>query len=630
MCGIAGIALANSNGLTNRHVIQKMTDIIRYRGPDGEGFYAAPGIGMGIRRLSIIDLKTGDQPIYNEDNSIAVVCNGEIYNYIELRDVLMQKGHLFRTKSDVEVIVHLYEDYGVESLAYVRGMFAFALWDRNKRQLFLARDRLGIKPLHYAIAGNGSLYFASELKSILIAGCINREINSLSVKDLFTLGFVLAPKTLFKNIHRVLPGHYIVYKSGSYNLRKYWDLHFPRQGQSVAKTTEGEWAEMVLSKLKEAVRIHLRSDVPISSWLSAGIDSSSIVSLARDISSYPIQTYSLTFDESLRYCEISNKRTLDSFPQFQIPNQKIVCKGDHFNLFPKALWHQEDPNTSGVPILQMLLSEETAKKHKVVLTGEGSDEIFGGYPWFMMDKLIRPFAHLPRLLKHIMSLGTVACRDKRLVRQILLANPTINIERYASLIGHYHKDMFAKLFSGRLLNEMTEPTSTVFLDKHHDHPNWHPFAQLQYIDSKTRLTDFVTHGLDRLSMAHSLEARVPFLDHELVELCTRIPPLIKMHGIKEKHILRKAMKNKLPVEILNRKKEGLAAPTTLWLRKELPAFAKEALSKESLRQTGYFNPDFVARLLKKHRVGNVKYTRPLMAVLGVQVWDELFMRGCKE
>ncbi len=629
MCGICGIAFAQRNAVLDPDTIRRMTGTIKHRGPDDEGFYIKPGVQMGVRRLSIVDLKTGNQPISSEDGSITLVCNGEIYNFIELRGQLEGKGHRFRSRSDAEVIVHLYEEYGVGCLDRLRGMFAFALWDEKKRQLMLARDRLGIKPLCYALAAQGTLYFGSEMKSILIADGVERSIDPRAFNDLFSLGFVLAPKTLFATIKRLPPAHYLLYRNGRFTLHRYWRLSFPEQGKPGVRFSASDWAEALREKIEESVKIHLAGDVPIGAWLSGGVDSSAIVSLMTRYASKPVQTFSLAFKEHNRLDEITGKKTLADFPEYPIVNDRVEFKQHHFDLFPKYLWHREEPVSSVVGLCQMVLSEMTSKSVKVVLTGEGADEAFGGYPWYRLDKIFRPFAKLPVPVRRFLLLGSLVPKWKPLASQAFLAPHEMDLTRYARLIGVVDTSIVSGAFSEQMRDalEVCAPPGDIAratAARHH----WAPFAQLQYVDTTTRLSDFITTNLDRLSMAHSVEARVPFLDHELIELCAQIPTSLKMRWLREKHILRRAMRKHLPEVILKKKKQGLAAPARSWLRGELPDFAAEMLSETSLREKGYFNPAAVKGLIASHRSGGADYTRILVTILGVQEWDELFVRGC--
>lgn len=626
MCGICGVAFSDSAQPVDPDMLHRMTSILRHRGPDSQGFHIAPGVGLGIQRLSIIDLQTGDQPIANEDGTVTVICNGEIYNFQELRQELVAAGHRFRTGSDIEVIVHLYEEYGVECLQYLRGMFAFALWDTSRRRLMLARDRLGIKPLHYAVSAD-ALYFGSEQKAILAAERIERRIDLHAVQDLFTFGCVLGPKTLFTKIRRLQPGYYLLYQNGVLSLRQYWDLSFPMSEEEPSRLSPEEWADSLLEQLEESVRLHLRSDVPVGAWLSAGVDSSGIAGLMSRLTNRPIQTFTLAF-ENLDFDEVRNQRTLDEFPGYNLPNRRVVCTTKDFARLPKALWHCEDPSTAGIGIPRLLLSEATTQDVKVVLTGEGSDEIFGGYGWFQVDKVLRPLARLPLSVRRLMLLGPLMPGRHPRASRVHLAPREMNLERYARLIAPLHTDVREQLFSTNLKQDYaTVQGSDEALRPPKGFQRWHPFAQLQYYELKIRLPDYVEHNLDRESMACSLEARVPFLDHKLVEFCSRIPPALKMRRLQEKYILREALRNVLPPEIAQRKKRGLAAPFQQWLRAELPDFAAELLSENQLRQKGYFHPDFVAVMRAQHSAGRDSYSSPLMGVLIIQLWDELFLRG---
>jgi len=625
MCGICGVVMRDPKAPVPAPMLERMTAILRHRGPDGRGVHLAPGVGLGVRRLSIIDLHTGAQPIASEDGTVTVICNGEIYNSPELRSELEDRGHRFRTRSDVEVIVHLYEEQGVECLHRLRGMFAFALWDGPRRRAMLARDRLGIKPLHYAVTPE-ALYFGSELKAVLASDRLARHLDVHALDDLFTLGFVIAPRTLFTSIRRLLPGQYLLHQDGVVSTHRYWAPRFPPRGAPVPARSPQEWAECLRAKLEECVRIHLRSDVPVGTWLSAGIDSSGITSLARRLTGGPLQTFTLGFEDPA-FDEIRHQKTLDQFPGYELVNERAVCGADAFELYPTALWHTEDPSAWGIEIPRLLLSEASARRVKVVLTGEGSDEIFGGYSWFRWDRLLRPVAALPLPVRRLMLLGPLLPAWKPRGSRILVAPRTMNLTRYRHLIGPLRADVHEPLLSpGVRLAPGADEDGPWLPDA--EIRSWTPFAQLQHYEMTTRLPDFNVHTLDRMSMAHGLEARVPFLDHELVELCAQIPPALKLRGAQEKHILRQALQRVLPPEILGRKKRGLMAPVSGWLRAPLPPFAEDLLSRDRLREKGYFAPDAVRALLERHR----QQTGPawgslLLRVLSIQLWDELFVRA---
>ena len=623
MCGISGVAYSSRERTVDPRMLERMTASLHHRGPDSRGSHAAPGIGLGVTRLSIIDLETGAQPISNEDGSVTIVCNGEIYNWGALREQLIAGGHRFRTRSDVEVIVHLYEDHGLDCLHHLRGMFAFALWDDRQRRLMLARDRVGIKPLHYALEPD-ACYFGSEQKGILAAGRVDRALDVGALEDLFTLGLVRTPKTFFTRIRRLPPGHYLLYQEGAASLHQYWDLDFT--ARDAPGLSPREWAEALLAQLTESVRLHLMSDVPIGAWLSPGLDSSTVAALMSRLIGRPIDTFTLAFEHA-DFDEVRSNLTLDRFPGYGLIGHRVDCTARDIALLPKAIWHSEDPVMAASDIPRMLLSEASAKRVKVVLTGEGADEVFGGYGWYRVEQVLRPLSRLPFGLGA--PLGAVLARRHRRASRVYQGPVEMGEERYARLV--------APLNSGPavLSPDVRQALATRRRPGGDDGDalplppgfrGWHPFEQLQYFETKIRLPDRIELSLDRASMAYSLEARVPFLDHELMEFCARIPPWLKMRWLQEKAILRRAVHRLLPREIAQRKKHPLAAPFRHWLRAPLPDFAAQLLSESHVRATNYFDPAAVQRLRADLLGGDDTCERPLMAVLAVQLWDQLFMR----
>ena len=624
MCGICGIVYAHPARPVDQGRLHRMTDSLHHRGPDGCGFYVAPGVGLGIRRLSIIDLETGDQPISNEDGTIIVVCNGEIYNFQELRHQLISAGHRFKTHSDIEVIVHLYEEHGVECVRYLRGMFGFALWDTQRRRLMLARDRFGIKPLLYAVETDG-VCFGSELKSILMSGRVERRMDVQALQDIFTIGFVLAPKTLFSKIRRVLPGHYLLYQDGQLSTHQYWDVRFPTPADAPPRRRAEEWAEALRAKLEESVRLHLQSDVPVGAWLSSGLDSSAVVSLMRRMTNRPVQTFTLAF-ENPWFDEVSTRKILSDFPDYNLVNQRAVCTIKDFDRLRTAVWHCEDPLALGIEIPRMVISQLAAHHVKVILTGEGADEVFGGYPWFRTHTRIQPFTRLPLSMQRYIAQIPAVRKTWPRASRILRAPAEMHLARYKQTIDATNQRFDNRLFAHDLRqqlrqNEAAEDT----LSLPQDFKRWHPFAQLQYLEIHVRLPNFITRHLDSTSMAYGLEVRVPFLDHELVEFCAQIPPALKLRGRQEKYILRRALRHDLPDEILQRKKRGMAAPYSQWVR-DLPEFAAELLAPDRLREKGYFDPQVVSHMLEQHRTGRADYGKSLLGVLGVHLWDDLFLK----
>ena len=628
MCGICGIAYRDNCRIPDLKILQKMNSRMVNRGPDGEGIFRANGIGLAMRRLSIIDLVSGDQPLYNEKKSIALVCNGEIYNYVELRKLLEVKGHIFASQSDAEVIIHCYEEYGTECLQYLRGMFGFALWDSDKLQLFCARDRMGIKPFHYAVDRKGDICFASTAKSLLAAELVRPELDPYALKDVLTYGFVTGGRTYFKGIKSLLPAHYLLYSEGSLSVKQYWDVPFPGCSMGGGKRSEKEWAEILEEKFIETVRIHLRSDVPVCGWLSPGIDSSSIVKHMCDFSAQPIETFTMSFTDAAAD-EIRTKPLLSDYPGYDIPNQCLRFSSDHFSLFPETVWQEERPDITGVHTVQMLLSAETAKDYKVVLTGEGADELFGGYPWYRTDKIARSLAWIPnRLLENVLS-GSFGASMNPMDYQAFFARRPITAQTYADLVSLQHQECCKTLWSDEIAQALMIPDEVSPVPCNN---KWlaslHPFERIQYIEMKTRLGNWITHGLDTMSMSRSLEVRVPFLDHELVECAAKIPPSLKMKGLREKHIFRAAMTAHLPAEICQRRKFGLRAPNASWFMTEkLPDFAQEMFSSEYCRKAGYFSPNIVESLLRRHRSGKKSYAKPLLLLLGTHIWHEQFING---
>ncbi|HTK46938.1 MAG TPA: asparagine synthase (glutamine-hydrolyzing) [Gemmatimonadaceae bacterium] len=619
MCGICGIAAADPRQPVDPAIVRAMTSTLRHRGPDGDGHHAAQGVGLGMRRLSIVDLATGDQPIANEDGTLVLVCNGEIYNHVELRAELERKGHRFSTRSDVEPILHLYEERGLDCVDALRGMFAFALWDAPRRRLVLVRDRIGIKPLHYALGPHG-LLFGSEAKAILASGLVEAALDPGALHELFTFGFPLAPRTMIGAVRRLPPGHVLVYEDGRASLRKYWDC------ATVAARTEparnaNEWADALLAELDDAVRLHLRSDVPVGAWLSPGLDSSGIVALICRHAPAPVRTFSLGFEDP-DADELRGARTLADFAEYPLASTTDVSPGRDFLRLTDAIWHNEDPSTTGLEVPRLLLSELAGREVKVVLTGEGADELFGGYFWYGLDRVLAPLGVLPRPVR---ALASAAMRSRwPWAARVLAAPRQLGRERLGAFIGPpagglalLTPDLRRAAISASRASAAVEPAPF----------EMHRTDALRRLDLTTRLPDLVVHNLDRQSMGASLEARVPYLDHRVVELAMRIPPSILLRGGERKDLLRRALARVLPPELARRKKRGMTAPRRGWFRAPLPEFASAALSAERLRDTGYFDAGAVTRLLAVHRAGRTDAADLLLGVLGVQLWDEMFVHG---
>jgi asparagine synthase (glutamine-hydrolysing) len=619
MCGICGVAAADPRRPVDAAIVRAMTATLRHRGPDGDGCHVAEGVGLGMRRLSIVDLATGDQPIANEDGSLVLVCNGEIYNHVELRTELERLGHHFATRSDVEPILHLYEERGLDCVDALRGMFAFALWDAPRRRLVLARDRIGIKPLHYALGAHG-LLFGSEAKAILASGLVDAALDPGALHELFTFGFPLAPRTMLGAVRRLPPAHVLVYEDGRATVRKYWDCATAASRGEPARSPD-EWADALLAALDDAVRLHLRSDVPVGAWLSPGLDSSGIVALMCRHSSAPVRTFSLGFEDPAAD-ELRGTRTLADFAEYPLVAKKEVSPARDFLRLPDAIWHNEDPSTTGLEVPRLLLSELAGRDVKVVLTGEGADELFGGYFWYGLDRVLGPLGVLPRRVR---SVASAAMRSRwPWAARVLAAPRALGRERLGAFIGPPSGGLalLTPELRGAAMGAARESAEV----EHAPYEMGRTDA-LRRLDLMTRLPDLVVHNLDRQSMAASLEARVPYLDHHVVELAMRIPPAILLRGGERKDLLRRALARVLPPELARRKKRGMTAPRRGWFRRPLPEFAADALSTERLRDAGYFDASAVTGLLEAHRAGRADAADALLGVLGVQLWNDMFVRG---
>jgi asparagine synthase (glutamine-hydrolysing) len=502
-------------------------------------------------------------------------------------------------------------------------MFAFALWDRRNRCLLLARDRFGIKPLYFAQTSE-SLYFASEQKAILSTGMISPAPSPRGVHDLLTFGFVVAPATMLEGMHQLEPGTWLRFQEGRRETGRYWDPTFSRD-RGWERRPEREWIEAFRDKLEETVRIHLRSDVPVGAWLSPGIDSSTIVALMDREHDEPIHTTTLSFDQP-GYDELRGQRTLLDDPVRNLTRHVATFRLADFDEYVRSIWFGEDPTATGIEVPRGVLGRETSSDVKVVLTGEGADEVLAGYPRFRLDRLTKPFALLPVELRRVALLGNALPRRFRRLSRLWTAPHATRMVRYASTLGgpapNVLEDMLSPQFKQTLRRE--ERDWDLDLPKGFDH--WPALSQLQYYEIRVRLPAFVNHTLDRGTMAHSVEARVPFLDHELFELTARMPPRLKLRRLREKYILRGAVEDLLPAEIAGRRKRGMVSPIDQWLRKPLAEPMASLLGTSEIRRSGYFNADVVHRTLGEHRRGTWNRSTELMAVLAMQVWDALFIR----
>jgi asparagine synthase (glutamine-hydrolysing) len=603
----------------------KMDTSIVHRGPDDNGVYFGVGFAFGMRRLSIIDLAGGHQPIPNEDETVWVVCNGEIYNFRELRADLENKGHVFRTCSDTECIGHLYEELGTDLFARLRGMFAIAIWDVKRNRLVLARDRLGKKPL-YAARKPGRILFASEIKAILEDATVSREMNFAALDEYLALGYVPAPLTLFRSIEKLLPGHYLVCERDRVSQYSYWDV----DPQTTDNVSEEEWVERVREKLFESIRLRLISDVPLGAFLSGGLDSSAIVAAMAKLTDRPVKTYSIGFEgEDSFYNELPYAAIVAR--TFGTEHHEIVVRPQVAELLPKLIWHLDEPIADSAFITTFLVARLAAESVKVILSGVGGDELFGGYRRYLGDAFGRYYRLLPAQarLNWLPSLLDKLPRDrhstwKNLFRYADAFVRSANLsptERYTSYVTLFAPDVRAQLrhlgTNGHLSGAMEHYFARCMGAEN--------LNQYIYVDLKTSLADDLLALTDKMTMAMSLECRAPFMDHELVELAARMPACLKVHGFSMKYILKKAVKPWLPTEILNRKKRGFGAPMGAWLRRDLKLLVRETLSESKVHKRGFFHWPVIKELIQKHEAQEGDYTDHLLALINLELWCQQFI-----
>jgi asparagine synthase (glutamine-hydrolysing) len=596
MCGICGIVETDRRRPAATGAVGRMTDRLRHRGPDGEGRFTGEGLALGVRRLSIVDPEGGDQPIASECGRITLVCNGEIYNAPDLRRELESRGHRFAGGSDVEVIVHLYEELGREAIHRLRGMFAIALWDDRSDTLLLARDRLGIKPLCLGRGPRGELCFASEAKGVLASGLIDARLDPRGLADAAAFGGPVDDRTLFEGISQLRPGEALEFRRGDLRRWIYWDVPMSADGER-ERRPDGEWVERFAHKLDEAVRIHLRSDVGVACWLSPGIDSSSVAHLALESRSDPLDAWSLRFDDP-RFDELARFGTIADIPGIALTPRTIRFTPTDPDILAHAVWAQESP--SSLQLAVHALAEGSAPHARVVLTGQGSDEVLAGYPWYRREKLAGP------------ALAMLGRRND--VKRFVRPTPAPGSVRLAHALTDDLRD--AVLEHERNAWGFSPPDG---FDR------WNRIDRLAYIEIKTRLVGFINRSLDHLTMAAGQEGRCPFLDHELVELCARMPTSLRLRGLRNKRVLRDAMRDRLPAEFTDRRKRGLRSPRPNPLGVRLRPLAEELLSARALGETGYLDPAGLGDVRRRARSGDARAGKSLSIAMCLQLWHGLFV-----
>ncbi len=627
--------MSDRAGRIDERALERMRDVLAHRGPDDYGVFNDGKIGLGHRRLSIVDVAAGHQPMTNEDGSLYIVFNGEIYNHADFRERLEARGHVYRTHCDTETILHLYEEEGVGCVESLRGMFAFAIWDTRRRELFIARDRLGVKPLYYTHTHDGSLYFASEIKSVLAARTVKPEINFRALPDYLANHGTSAEETLFAGVKRLLPGHTLRWRDGQIEIEKYWDVSFTQNGDDKQHRNDkdyiAEWSEL----FRDSVRMRLMADVPLGMFLSGGIDSSAIAAVMSGMVDEPVKTFSVAFKEreanELEYARIVARAFKTDH------HEVIVSPEDFFAALPKLVWHEDEPLAHPSSVALYFVSRLAAQHVKVVLTGEGSDEMMGGYERyrrtiFNLALGARYHSLTPKVLRaglrrSLESLPRGSKVRQKLSRTFLYLQPDIETLYFDNFA------VFTRRMQQELLTNETKERAGV-IDPYADMRRYFETTdsdsllnRMLYTDTKTYLQELLMKQ-DQMSMAASIESRVPFLDHKLVEYTARLPERMKLrHNWTTKYILRESMKNVLPAPILSRKKMGFPVPIGTWFRGAYSSIIDEYVLSERALSRGLFDEKFVRGLVARHQRNGENHAERLWALVNVEMWLRQFMDG---
>ena len=631
MCGINGIAFSSRSGrVVSRSELVAMRDVITHRGPDDEGIFIDRNVGLGHRRLSIVDVSRGHQPMTNEDATVHIIYNGEIYNHADYRESLEAKGHTYTTHCDTETILHLYEEHGPACVDYLRGMFAFAIWDQRKQELLIARDRLGVKPLYYVHTADGSLYFGSEIKTVLEARAVKPEVNYAVLSDYLANHAPSGEETLFVGVKRLLPGHVMTWSDGEVSIRRYWDVDFSKHtDERDDRTYIKQWSEL----FRESVRLRLMADVPLGMFLSGGIDSSAIAAVMSGMVSEPIKTFSVAFAEreanELEYARL----VADTYKTNH--HEVVVSPEQFFEALPRLVWHEDEPLAHPSSVALYFVSHLASQHVKVVLTGEGSDELLAGYGRYRRTiwnlEMGRRYNKLtPSIARNSIrnqierTLPSGRLRQK-LMRTFLVLSPeleSIYFDNFAVFSAPMQQNMFTRTARERIgsIDPYRELRRVLARVK-----DLSLLDGLLYADIKTYLHELLMKQ-DQMSMATSIESRVPFLDHKLVEFTARMPDTMKLRGGTTKFVLRESMKGVLPERILSRSKMGFPVPIGRWFRGPFKSIIDEYVLSERALARDIFEPDFVKRLVSLHQSGE-DHSERLWALLNFEIWLRQFVDG---
>lgn len=627
MCGICGIINYDSREDTKKQALAKMCAAIVHRGPDDEGIYVKGAVGLGHRRLKIIDLSdTGHQPMCNEDGKIWLVFNGEVYNYRELRQELINKGHVFKSTSDTETVVHLYEEYQEDCVKYLRGMFAFAIWDDNRQSLLLARDRAGKKPLLYSYA-NGVFYFASEFSSLLESGAIKKEIDHNAIDYYLTFGYIPAPLTIYKGVSKLMPANTLIFRKGKIVTNRYWNLDYEKK----IKISEADAREELLSRLKEAVKVRLYSDVPIGAFLSGGIDSSTVVALMSQLSSERIKTFSIGFQEQ-DYSELKYARNIAD--KYNTEHHELIVKPKALEILPLLIERYGEPYADSSSIATYYVAQATRQYVTTALNGDGADEIFAGYERYQGMAAAEIYHRLPRFLR-IISGGIAhvfpdSINPKNRLRNLKRFTQAISLEpeqRYLKWLSIFENSFkYESLYSQDFKKNINITNPSDYLAPYFDgSKGLNIIDRVSMVDINTTLPNDYLVKVDIATMANSLEGRSPFLDHKLMEFAVSLPAEYRMNGFTKKYILKKAIKDLVPKENIYRRKMGFGVPVGEWFRSELKGFLIENLLSRASLKRGYFRPQVVENIVNQHIQKKANYSQQLWSLLMLELWHQKFI-----
>jgi asparagine synthase (glutamine-hydrolysing) len=628
MCGINGIAFSSrSRRQVDATVLKSMRDVITHRGPDDEGIFIDGAVGLGHRRLSIVDVAAGHQPMTNEDGSLYITYNGEVYNHADFREALEARGHIYQTHCDTETILHLYEEYGESCVEHLRGMFAFAIWDRNKRELFIARDRLGVKPLYYVHSDDGSIYFASEIKALLEARAVTPELNFAAFSDYLANHATSGEETLFMNVKRLMPGHTLTWRDGKVTIKKYWDVSFVKTARYKRSDQDyiAEWGEL----FRKSVQLRLMADVPLGMFLSGGIDSSAIAAVMSTLVDEPIKTFSVAFAEreanELEYARLVARA-------FRTDHHEVVISPDQFfEALPELIWHEDEPLAHPSSVALYFVSELASQHVKVVLTGEGSDELMAGYARYHKTILNLALGKrynrmVPSSVRELVRERIAGMSGSKLQRTFLHRSAdleSIYFDNFAVFPRSDQEQLLTRETIDRVggidpyfgvRRVLADTDAKSLLDR------------LLYADIKTYLHELLMKQ-DQMSMAASVESRVPFLDHKLVEFTSSLPEKLKLHRATTKYVLRQSMKGVLPEQILTRPKMGFPVPIGAWFRGPYAKVLDEYVLSSRAQDRGIFNQEYARKLVSQHQRGEVNHSERLWCLVNLEMWLRRFIDG---